>query len=366
MQTIVSNTTISMLLAKRPTQFGDTKAVRSIKRKFGLFEPSKKLLRDTINAVFWTSMSSEEGKPALCRVQLADPVGPQLRFAPHDMSTAALRKLSPLLDAESNTLYVRKDGAIVGVGPYADGISVVAHRPGKLTVADDTIVLGVFDQGEWIPIGGSELNLGQILQRALPGDAFPDRLRKALLILRLAMTARSAGRGATLVLLHAGIRTGIQGASYDVESFPALPETLKASIQAGRATPSESARMQLLQLGNIANAVAGAGAGIDGATLIDDEDLKLLAFGAKIDAPDDNADVHVIELPAPRVHTMKIRELGGMRHQTAARLVQVNHDAMAITVSQDGPISLFAWAKQEATVAVMKHLDRYLPPKRSI
>lgn len=52
--------------------------------------------------------------------------------------------------------------------------------------------------------------------------------------------------------------------------------------------------------------------------------------------------------------------LGGMRHQMAARLVQLNHDAMVITVSQDGLVSLFAWLHDHAFVIVIKHLDRYL------
>jgi hypothetical protein len=57
---------------------------------------------------------------------------------------------------------------------------------------------------------------------------------------------------------------------------------------------------------------------------------------------------------------IKEEETGGMRHQTAARLVHRNHDAMVITVSQDGPVSLFVWDHKDAIVVVIKYLDRYL------
>jgi DNA integrity scanning protein DisA with diadenylate cyclase activity len=43
-----------------------------------------------------------------------------------------------------------------------------------------------------------------------------------------------------------------------------------------------------------------------------------------------------------------------MRHQAAARLVHRNHDAMVITVSRDGPVSLFAWVHDDASVVMIK------------
>jgi hypothetical protein len=174
------------------------------------------------------------------------------------------------------------------------------------------------------------------------------------------MGARRAGRGATFVIMPVDRQEGIGTVSYPVEAFLALPQALDAWRQASRATPSMTERDQIRGLVDNALAVAAAGAGIDGATLIDDSNLSLLGFGAKINANDDELDVGLIELPNTDVRMVKKKELGGMRHQTAARLVQLNHDVMVITVSQDGPVSLFAWVHDDANVVVIKHLDRYL------
>ncbi len=255
---------------------------------------------------------------------------------------------------------IRRDANIVGVGPWYGDVGIVAHRPGHLVVVDGSIVLGVFDEGNWVTVGGNELNFSQMLGRALPHEPFRDRFLKATLIVRLAMGARRAGRGATFVIIPADRQEGIGSVSYPVEAFLALPQALDAWRQASQATPPITERDQIKGLVGNALAVAAAGAGIDGATLIDDSNLRLLGFGAKISANDDESVVGLIELPNTDVRMVKKEKLGGMRHQTAARLVQLNHAAMVITVSQDGPVSLFAWVHDDANVVVIKHLDRYL------
>jgi hypothetical protein len=359
--TIVSDDVLLRLLSAGATKLGSAKAHASMEQAFGYFDPSPELLRNTIDAVFWASLSAEEGRPSLTRVQFTDIRDPQCRLGPRDISAAELRKLSPFMDEPSNVLYVRNDGKIIGVGSSSGGVGVVAHRPGRLAVLEGVIVLGVFDQGDWVIIGGSETNFSQILQRALPDESFPERFLKATLIVRLAMAARRTRRGATFVLVPADRQIeGIGSISYPVEAFPALPQALDAWRQARRITPPTAEKSQIRIPVDIASAVAAAGAGIDGATLIEDSSLRLLGFGAKISAPDDDLEIGVMELPNTVVRMIKKKNLGGMRHQTAARLVQLNNDAMVITVSQDGPISLFTWVRNEAAVIVLKHLDRYL------
>lgn len=358
--TIISEDVLSRLLAAGPVRYGAAEAFDAIEQAFGLFDPTSELLQQAIDAVFWASLSTEEGKPALTRLEFAAVRDPQCRLEPRAVSAAALRKLSPLMDEPSNVLYVREDANIVGVGSSRGGIRIVAHRRGHLAVLDGSIVLGVFDQGNWVVVGGGEANFSQILQRALPNEAFPERFLKATLIVRLAMAARRTGRGGTFVLVPADRRSGIGSVSYPVEEFVALPQALNAWRQARRSTPSGVEREQIRTLVGLAKAVAAAGAGIDGATLIENSELRVLGFGAKISADDDELEVAFVELPNTEVRMIKKKELGGMRHQTAARLVQLNHDATVITVSQDGPLSLFAWVHDDARVVVIKHLDRYL------
>jgi len=357
--TIAPDGVLSRLLAVRPTQVGDLDK-DEIESAFGHFEPSPDLLREAMDAVFWSSLSLEEGKAALVRVQFADGRDPQCRLGPRPLSSAALRKLSPLMDEPSNVLCIGRDATILGVGAWIGGIGVVAHRPGYLTVLDGPSVLGVFEGGAWTLIGGGEANVSSIVQRALPGDSFPDRFSQATLIVRLAMVARRNGRGATFVLLPEDDQTGIESIAYPVEAFSALPEALNAWRQATRSTPSSAVRDRNRILVGLAQAIVAAGAGIDGATLIDEASLRLLGFGAKIGAPDDSLAVQVLELPETVARAVMKKDLGGMRHQSAARLVQLNQQSAAIVVSQDGDISFFAWAREQAVVVVVKGLERYL------
>jgi hypothetical protein len=359
--TIVSEDDIAGLIAAAPQKYGTPEALEFIERASGLFEPEPDLLRETIDAVFWASLSEEEGKPALARVLFGDIRDPYCRLEPCEVTPDALRKLSPLLDASSNALLVRKDARIVGLAQWINrGVGVVAHRPGRVAVLDGSVVLGVFEKGNWVIVGGSRVNFDAILQRALTGGRFSDRFLKATLIVTLAMEARRAGRGATLVIVPATHQDGIGSVAYRVEDFPALPKALEAWRRARAATRGFVERDQMRDLVGTAIAIVAAGAGIDGATLIDDANLQLLGFGAKINAPDDNFDITLIDVPKSQGEKIDKEKTGGMRHQTAARLVYRNRDAMVITVSQDGPVSFFAWDESTASVIMIKHLDRYL------
>jgi hypothetical protein len=359
--TIVPDDILLRLISARPVDYTNAETRDEMERLSGCFEPTPELLRRTIDAVFWASLSEEEGKPALARVLFSDIRSPYCRLQPCEVSTTALCKLSPLLDVSSNALLVRRDANIIGAGQWQSGdIGVVARRPGRLAVLDGSMVLGVLDKGNWVIVGGSSINISAILQRALPDGDPRDRLLKATLVVRFAMKARRAGRGATFVLVPDTQPNGIGAASYLVEEFTALPEALEAWRRASRDTPSIAEREQNRGLVSSAMAIAAAGAGIDGATLIDKMNLRLLAFGVKINALDGDFDIRLIELPQNDIQVIKKEKTGGMRHQTAARLVHQNHDATVITVSQDGPVSLFVWDQGEASVMMFKHLDRYL------
>jgi hypothetical protein len=358
--TIVPDDVLSGMLAAGPVRLGSAEATDAIERAFGSFSPSLDLLRQSIDAVFWASLSAEEGRPALVRVRFGDIREPHCQLEPLRISASALRKLSPLMDVPSNGFYVRKDGHIVGVGPWHGNVGIVAHRPGHLAVVDGSTVLGVFDEGAWVIVGGSETNISLILGRGLAPEPFRERFFKATLIVRLAMAARRARRGATFVIIPAERMDGIGAISYPVAAFPALPLALEAWRQASQATPSIIQRGQTRGLVENAMDIVSAGSGIDGATLVDQTTLRLLGFGAKINAQADDIEVALIELPGTEVVRIHKTRLGGMRHQTAARLVQSNHDAMVITVSQDGPVSLFGWVHEDEIVHVVKHLDRYL------
>src|SRR5215471_8076446 len=111
--TIVPDQILSKLLSARPTNLSSTEALDAMERLSGCFEPETELLRLTIDAVFWASLSEEERKPALARVLFADIRDPYCKLEPCAVSPAALCKLSPLLDVPSNALLIRRDAKII-------------------------------------------------------------------------------------------------------------------------------------------------------------------------------------------------------------------------------------------------------------
>jgi hypothetical protein len=358
---IVSDTEIAEMLAARCTRGGDASVWQDWEGATGLFDPAPDCFRNAVDAVFWASLAQEEGRPALARLELCDVRDPQCRLEPCEVSAPNLRKLSPLMDESSNFLLVRSDSQIVGVGVRAGGVSIVAHRPGQLAVLEGDLVLGTLEQGKWTIVGGSALNFASALQRGFPGSDFKDRFVAANTVVQIAMSARRNGRGASFVLAPAKRLHGLsQPFSFPIASFEALSRAVAESREAQRQTPQSWQMERSKRLALIARSVVSAGAGIDGATVLDIDGLNLLGFGAKIDAPASHFAIDLVELPGANSRRVQLHELGGMRHQAAARLVNHNRDAIAITVSQDGPISLFAWFRNEEVVGIVKHLDRYL------
>jgi hypothetical protein len=86
-------------------------------------------------------------------------------------------------------------------------------------------------------------------------------------------------------------------------------------------------------------------AGVDGAIVMT-SDLKLLGFGAKIQTGS-ASDIPVVRFKArpgeQEVIASRLEDLGGMRHQSAARFIEANRGAVAIVVSQDRHVSLMNW-----------------------
>ncbi len=96
---------------------------------------------------------------------------------------------------------------------------------------------------------------------------------------------------------------------------------------------------------------------VDGAALVT-YDLLVLGFGAKIKPSNKSSlDTALVSVPFENGQTQekKIAELGGTRHQSAARFVFAQRESVAIVASQDGKLSLFAWDKARRRVSVIEH-----------
>jgi hypothetical protein len=99
---------------------------------------------------------------------------------------------------------------------------------------------------------------------------------------------------------------------------------------------------------------------VDGAVIVND-DLKVLAFGAKIkplDTRQSPETLLVSESSAGSVPLeVSLSEFGGTRHQSAAQFVFDQRQAVAFVASQDGIITLLTWHEGVGSVAAVRHIE---------
>ena len=87
-------------------------------------------------------------------------------------------------------------------------------------------------------------------------------------------------------------------------------------------------------------------------------DMNILGFGAKIATQGDAVPAGHIFDPQPgkqEVVLSHLEDLGGTRHQSAARFVAANRDAVALVISQDRHLSVMHWDTELDSVAIMRN-----------
>jgi hypothetical protein len=115
----------------------------------------------------------------------------------------------------------------------------------------------------------------------------------------------------------------------------------------------ENEAKQLLRL------IGGLSA-VDGAVVIDTH-LRLLSFGSKLRCPSLESDMlRVDALVGGRLERCTIGEIGGTRHQSAARFVQHHNDAVALVASQDGQATLMTWETESKKVLALRRIHHML------
>ena len=97
-------------------------------------------------------------------------------------------------------------------------------------------------------------------------------------------------------------------------------------------------------------------AGVDGAIVVT-SDLQLLGFGAKIAIESTAVPRVCMFQPQPgsqEVVPAPLEDLGGTRHQSAARFADANRDAVSLVISQDRHLSVIE------SVAVLRNAEWWL------
>jgi DNA integrity scanning protein DisA with diadenylate cyclase activity len=101
---------------------------------------------------------------------------------------------------------------------------------------------------------------------------------------------------------------------------------------------------------------------VDGAIVIT-RDLQLLGFGAKIVVAGNATPRVCVFRPEPGsqdVIPAALEDLGGTRHQSAARFVDANKEAVALVISQDRHMSAMQWDESIHSVAVLRNAEWWI------
>lgn len=349
--------------------------------------PTREELSRLIETCFWASMMKEEGRPASFSIVFAPPdedLSPLIFRRPLPFTQGQLVKLSAALPPDTASIGVwRSDqGAIEiwGVIEIALGdFKVKVFEPGHLLVSSQMATALV--TGEMVQVIDNTR-----LESSLVTVAGGDDILKSLIVAigrwfwlgylkDVASVMRRHSRGGTLVVVkkdddwaesfnrpitYAGVTT-YEAARISIERYERergdfseygkLPVYRLFSEALTRAR--ESVRQALQFIGRLTAA--------DGATIVT-EDFELLVFGAKIVPLDAKSGPERIFIAEPfeesEVKEICLAEWGkGTRHRSAAQLIFDQHNAIALTASADGGVSLFHWDSERKEVSVITHLE---------
>lgn len=350
-------------------------------------QPSRGELALLIEICFWASMLKEEGRPAAFSIIFLPPseaFEPLIFHRPLPFTQEQIAKLSAaLLPANASIGVWRSDQGVIEIWGFTESpvgdLTIKVFEPGHLLVssrmvtalvtgADVQFVDPLKLEFSLIKMSGGA-SVWKSLLEAVGMWLWLDYLKE------VASAMRAHGRGGTLVvvdkesawaesfthpLTYAGTPT-YDAARIAIERYreergeftggdkPSLGKLISRALMWAK----ESLQRALQFIGQLTAA--------DGATIVT-ADFELLAFGAKIVPLDAKKGAERILISEPfegvEVREIDIADWGkGTRHRSAAQLVFDQHDALVLTVSADGGVSLLRWDDEQEMVSVITHLE---------
>jgi hypothetical protein len=355
---------------------------------------SREQLSLLLETAFWASLESNETRATRVCVSVACSSGgfsDAIAFeSPVPYHESQIARLAPAVP-QGGCLLVSEGLHIWGfgrdrTGGRPDTVTVDIWEPGTLRVG-----MGVFQPFAILRgrsnsvLSVTSMTLADYLERLLSrshADDFWNResLRRECLVLRdLARVIVAQGHGAIVLIVPApggGWATSLEPFPYrfavpDVRVRDAIRLELDETRARGEmfqqiseAAPSVGLMSSLMQASvprsrdivRHIEAIASL-AGVDGAIVITRE-LQVLGFGAKI-ASAEIPPVHVFDAtPGTRDGTpAALEDLGGTRHQSAARFAGAHKDAVVLVFSQDRHLSVMHWDSSIDAVSVVRHAE---------
>lgn len=331
--------------------------------------PDLAWLRSATEACFWASLEVEEGRGILGSVASAAPDDCVQRIRLANAVELGADRIRDLLPA------VRPGGAaLASIGPEIWGIAlqlphdaffITIVGPGQLLFRCGERVISSLSGGALVDLPDLHEVLGNLFPRLAEYE-----LRKVVIDASLLM--RKIGHGGTIAFLeelgeglapNRLIDAGSRYRTWVEETF--AEEELKNApndkeVQARTALEREyreQAKARLLR--DIVQLTATDG------LLALGEDLSVLCFGAKIESLTAPSQIELFDFASRAPRSVRIEELGGTRHQSAARLAWSRQDdVLVLVVSQDGRCSLLARvdAAEGPVLRVLRGFERAVPP----
>lgn len=362
--------------------------VAAFKEHDRVVAPTVDQLRTMVQVVFAASLQRDEQRP----------VRPRLALLPHSRGAFAVRLKGPAELTIDNV--ARLSSALTGYAALAmsfegeaAGIWGIVRFPGDAVVveAQDPGVVGVHRlrpiaffraEGEQILEDGSDPSVVTTLMdhalRPLPTDdqveGSPRARRRQDAVLQICASI-SAMRHGGAILVVPKIGAWREHLDLPYESDPpysplssAIDKALRAQQKANQSEDGDippedfdfwregGADFYWRNYDRACLDVAGL-ASVDGAVVLD-ERLDVLAFGAKI-RPTSNlerVDTWQPLVGSALIDTL-ISDLGGTRHQSAARFVDAVPGSLAVVASSDGPTSLMGRHPKTGRVTVVRNVE---------
>jgi hypothetical protein len=345
------------------------KRLAALDRQYRHALPDASWLRLAIETCFWASLQADESRGIRGSVAYARPVDCLQRIqltSPIPLSADHIRDLLPAVHPGCAAL-AALGSDIWGVAlqlPH-DAFFITIVGPGQLLLRCGDRVMASLSGRALVELPDLHVVLADMFPR-LKADV----LRK--LVIDASLLMRKIGHGGTVALLNElgrGLlpnRLVHPDSRYQTWTEETLaeatlknePENREMQARAGREQEHrEQAKARLLQ--DVVQLTATDG------LLALDGNLSVICFGAKIESMDVPAHIEVFDFGSPAPRAMAIQDLGGTRHQSAARLAWSRRDdALVLVVSQDGRCSLFArFERPEGPVLrVLRGFERAVPP----
>ena len=340
------------------------------------------------NQCFWASMHLEEGRSIRGTICICAPDDAPRARAFSEPVVCSAKSLVTLLTAFPSTpLAVQARGPRLEVWGVLDSIPMLAMRlrvagTAMVIATDGHDVIAVLERGEvHIPKSASDLSWIVMVANALEkAKTFPQRLAIATRIQRAVLAMHRQGHGGALVIVPAGSDSwakwvspgfrfdptasmAVQGLLGELDTAekrfeelksgttPEIPQSMLPLFAESVAAHQDLINSMLRSIGDLS--------AVDGAVVMD-EDLRVLGFGAKLDGSAGSFDVLVLDALSGESATASNSELGGTRHQSAARFVLQNPETMVFVASQDGRLTLFVWVVDPGKVAAIRRLEHFV------